>query len=321
MMLVVLGHAWFDSPAVTIIYAFHMPLFFFISGALWKSNVVDTGWLAFLSKQFRTLLVPYLCFGLISLVIMLAARTLLKDAGEARTSLVSALFPLVYGAGRQLRDINGTLWFFTALFVTNVYYFLLCRVQNQSLQIGLTALIATAAIAIRQLNDSVLPWNLDVAGVALVFFVIGHCLLGRQQEQAWNRRGLLFGSGALLAVLCAFVALSNSARVDMRSLVLGSPPMFFVGAFAGVLATVLLAMVVPPTRFAEAISKASIVIFPMHVIFLLVFQVLEKRYLGVPDSFAEQWPRGLLFASVSLLACLPIYWFFKRFLPFCIGGR
>lgn len=321
IMLVVLGHAWLDSAAVTIIYAFHMPLFFFISGALWRPGVTQEGWRAFLAKQFRTLLVPYLFFGLISWVIMLAARQVLVPSGEVSSSLVDSLAPLAYGAGRRLREINGTLWFFTALFVTNVYYFVLARLPNRALQIIIATVVALAALAYRQHHNDVLPWNLDVAAVALAFLVVGQALLGKQQEQHWRRPGVLAALGGLLAGACVVLTLQNPARVDMRSLIVGSPPLFFGAAFAGVLATIWFAMIVPATRIAEAVSKASIVIFPMHVICLLVFQVLEKRFWGVPESFAQQWPRGLAYAVASLLICLPIYWFLKRFLPFCIGGR
>ncbi|MBL8828229.1 MAG: acyltransferase family protein [Planctomycetaceae bacterium] len=321
IILVVLGHAWLDSAAVTIIYAFHMPLFFFISGALWKPSVWQDGWRAFVTKQVRTLLVPYLCFGLISWLIMLAARAALDQSTDARPSLVASLTPLAYGAGRSLREINGTLWFFTALMMTNLYYFVLGRVPSRVLQIAIALAVAILALTFRQQHTDVLPWNVDVAAVALVFFVLGQSLLGNQQEQHWRPRGLLAALAGIFAAACVAMALNNPDRVDLRSLTVGSTPLFFGGAIAGVLATILLAMIVPASRIAAEISKASIVIFPMHVICLLAFQVLEKRFWGVPETFAEQWPRGIAYAVASLLVCLPLYWFLKRFLPFCIGGR
>lgn len=48
-----------------LIYSYHMPAFFFVSGWLWR----EMGFADFIRKRTRRLLIPYLLVGLVSIVI------------------------------------------------------------------------------------------------------------------------------------------------------------------------------------------------------------------------------------------------------------
>lgn len=57
IVCVVLGHV--VLPISRYIYWFHMPLFFFVSGYLYRPGA---GWRDFIDKRVRRLIIPYLCF-------------------------------------------------------------------------------------------------------------------------------------------------------------------------------------------------------------------------------------------------------------------
>lgn len=61
IVLVVLGHITKDRELFQFIYAFHMPLFFIVSGYFLheKKN--------FIISQAKSLLIPYFVFGILSL--------------------------------------------------------------------------------------------------------------------------------------------------------------------------------------------------------------------------------------------------------------
>jgi len=66
IFLVVMGHYLGDvPPARAYIYTFHMPLFFFISGFLFRKK---GSWLGFVGKRARSLLLPYLIFSLLKYI-------------------------------------------------------------------------------------------------------------------------------------------------------------------------------------------------------------------------------------------------------------
>lgn len=52
-----------------LIYSYHMPAFFFVSGWLWR----EMGFADFIRKRTRRLLIPYLLVGLVSIVIFAMA--------------------------------------------------------------------------------------------------------------------------------------------------------------------------------------------------------------------------------------------------------
>ena len=66
IILMVMGHIGFTTYFDHFIHAFHMPMFFFVSGFFFKSKSKEELSLgAFLKKKARTLLIPYLFFGIL----------------------------------------------------------------------------------------------------------------------------------------------------------------------------------------------------------------------------------------------------------------
>lgn len=58
----VMGHIGFGEKFDKFIHAFHMPIFFFVSGFLYKRS--DKKILYILIKKVKSLIVPYFIFGL-----------------------------------------------------------------------------------------------------------------------------------------------------------------------------------------------------------------------------------------------------------------
>ncbi|MEG2189653.1 MAG: acyltransferase family protein, partial [Christensenella sp.] len=82
IFLIVMGHAMGrmlhgGGLLYKYFYTFHVPLFFFISGYLFSCGKNGIG--AFLYKKVKTLLVPYFCFGFISLVIFKLLGSFTKE--------------------------------------------------------------------------------------------------------------------------------------------------------------------------------------------------------------------------------------------------
>ncbi len=64
IVLVIMGHVSQQAVLSKWIYSFHMPLFFFISGCMFMFSRKE----AFLVRKVKSILVPYFCFGFLSLV-------------------------------------------------------------------------------------------------------------------------------------------------------------------------------------------------------------------------------------------------------------
>lgn len=66
IVLVVMGHACCPKIPHGIIYSFHMPLFFFLSG-FFISRQCKNDFYTYLKKNIKSLLLPYFYFNLISI--------------------------------------------------------------------------------------------------------------------------------------------------------------------------------------------------------------------------------------------------------------
>lgn len=123
IMLVVVGHSGYLPPsAVKFVFTFHMPLFFIVSGYLYKPRPVKES----LMKDFKRLMVPYFvtCVAVILFYLVIWLKT-----GD-NTSFKYYLSATFWGngtIGHKCRYFStvpaiGAIWFFPALFVCkNVY--------------------------------------------------------------------------------------------------------------------------------------------------------------------------------------------------------
>ena len=69
IVLVVLGHVLINSDINRLIYLFHMPLFFFISGIIFYSTYnKDIKFKDYLLKKIKSILIPYFVFSIICFI-------------------------------------------------------------------------------------------------------------------------------------------------------------------------------------------------------------------------------------------------------------
>ncbi|WP_261379745.1 acyltransferase family protein [Bacillus licheniformis] len=77
IILVVLGHTPTPDWLKTFIFAFHMPLFFFLSGLVYHDgNMTFT---SFLLKKIKTLLLPYFIFSVLAYLFWVLVESILRS--------------------------------------------------------------------------------------------------------------------------------------------------------------------------------------------------------------------------------------------------
>lgn len=317
IFLVVLGHALPGRAlSATVIWAFHMPLFFFLSGLTAKSW--SPGAAPALARGVKSLVVPYLFFSLVSIALFMLAH----KPGLPANGWGSQLRQMAYGVagpdGQML--YNVPLWFFTCLVSVRLVFAALTSVLRSKLAL-FASVVMLAAIA----HLLVLPtftsiaWNLDVALVALVFFSAGHAMQGSKLMPP-DLPGMRRWTALVVAILSLAAAVVMNGRVDMNGRTFGNPAWFYLGAFAGIALMAELARLLAGIEFLKSLSRASIVIFPVHAMFWLlpykVFSAIEWYVSKIAHS-------DLLVATVTAVLeiglCLPVYVAIREWAPFLIG--
>ncbi len=147
-----------------LIHAFHMPLFFFLSGYCFHKTNIRTS--RFVANKAKKLLIPYLVFGVGEYILW---RIFEGDS-------LSPLFHLFWVNTKGLA-IAGALWFLTALFIAVTLYFLMDRyLKNMYLLSVVCTVVAIAGCFLAGLMSHRFPFAIDAAMAGIGFVHVGRLI-------------------------------------------------------------------------------------------------------------------------------------------------
>lgn len=207
---VVVGHS--DTEFLKqYIFWFHMPLFFIISGFLFKPvNSVEMFW-AMALKRTKQLLIPYISFFIFIYMIKLTYHLIINEF--SMNQLLLDWIKFFYG-GQVLTGFYATFWFITCLLIVQlIFSLILLKFKSNKVQVILIFFAYILAHLESWFSQNVLnimiPWNADVALLALSYFAIGY--YGRINLENLNHKVIL--NTAVIFTL-GFVAFMKNTSFD-----------------------------------------------------------------------------------------------------------
>ena len=319
ILLVVLGHNDFEVISLFVqrlIYSFHMPLFFFLSGYFINTAVP---FFDFIKKRFNALLKPF--FFTIFLIYFTSVSFEKMGFNTAITRIVKSL----YGSGYYLDWVQ--LWFLPHLFAVSLYAFLfitlVSRLRNRWVTWGI--LLATLAIAIPFLNAfypfplSVLgkdyelwglPFSLDLVLATGFFFILGHEVRQVTSEKT-------FDNGLILAATGGIVLLLNILfpyEIDFNIRLYESFLVNTAEAILGILYILALARQIElrTTRLASVLKYLG----NISLIILLFHVPMQAFWSQKVENVTGNFPLGILVGFfMGVIGPILIYEIFIRFNP------
>ena len=222
---------WFYELGFKVVYSFHMPAFFMLSGLLVGNGVLHTP-VDVLSKMMaRRLLIPYLSFGVLSILVYQFAMPLFWNSSAAGGNLFYGAFTevdwwhpwasLIYGApfpGTDGFRCNSVLWFLPCLFSVRLIGILLLRLLCKC-RIGVIAIIITLIallgwIELRYVVVS-LPFGLSVLFWYLPYFFIGHAIRPVVVNDRPSNLGVVLGMLVMFVVGIYYIPDIVYSREDL----------------------------------------------------------------------------------------------------------
>ena len=174
MLLIIWGHIRVNDWSNAFVYAFHIPLFFFLSGMVF-SKTRYLGFGSFFRKRVKSLLIPYIFFSILTWGIWSGYSYLTHARVESYLMPLLQTF-IAQGSGGFLVH-NVPLWFVTCLFVVEVIYYFLSKLKDKYIIIIsiLMAIISYVLINYVTVFDfTLLPWSMEVAMLVIPFYAIGN---------------------------------------------------------------------------------------------------------------------------------------------------
>lgn len=273
IILVVLGHCLAyecHNKLFMMIYSFHMPLFFFLSGFLFKSK----DYAAYLSGKVKTLLFPMIFFQALNVI------------------SYGILFILGLETFHDTIAFGGFWFLGTLLYVSCLYYMLSEKIFSNSKRRGIiiltNALIAMVFGLIYAKNVSDQPNQLIATSfVAFSFYALGHVCNTNQSLQNLALRDsklmrvfATIGSIALF-VLLAYLTSFTSRNVDMNTSRYGNSLFFILNALVGISAAFLASVAISKNRILEFFGKNSLMIFLLHIPLWKTFDFIMKNHFSM----------------------------------------
>ena len=298
--LVVLAHTAIYKPVESFIYTFHMPFFFFMSGYLFSFEKYPS-YLQFVKRRFKQLIVPYVILNIITYLLwFFVLRKVGDDANEAVGVFSPIIAALTVNAKAMVHDVP--LWFLAALFVIENLYYLLYK--NGKYSVIVTVILFLLAFLNNAFNPVRLPFCLDIALVALLFYRLG-CVLKEKGDKIF--KPYLF---VLSAVVMVLVFIFNG-KVAMHTDTYNNIFMFVAGGIAGCYFMSYICKMLQSwfgeRKFIQAIAKDTLLICAFH---LIIFAVLKGVMLYVfkiePSILTGTVLLNVIFALISLLICVLI---------------
>ena len=298
LFMVVMGHIPIDGDGMIgkLIYNFHMPLFFFLSGLVHKDKSV--------MSNVRRLLVPYILFNILFLAV--EAGWMFRQEGNwnfVATSILGIFFPLKH-------PIDYPTWFLLCLFEIKVIVKLVCSIRAR-IVVAILSIILASFVS----DKYSLPFFWLEVIMALPYYIVGILLKEHLLKVQYSKgrtilcAALSCGGGYLIAV-----SYSEYIWTDVYC-----RPHQFLISLLGVCFAVSLTLSLFTRRIStvENISNGAIAVIALHPLFI---QYLRRLLLLTGHEWiVTNLFQCLLYSSIVFVLCCITIPFFNKRLPWLIG--
>lgn len=323
MFFVILGHiSSIPEDHRLLIYAFHMPLFFMISGATFRPGKYETFGACVLDKA-KKLLVPYVWLYVINIAFWWVNHKIL---GSSDTSIPELLFGMLVSNQELAPMTSGALWFLPVLFFVSILIdgcVLLAKRGDKKIPLEASMIfLLAAAVYLSMFYGKDTPLHWATVPMAAVFYYLGWVFM--QNRDAIMMR--LVGSdnvteGGARYVFVAFALISvgvwaafANGKISMHRNDYNDIALMFIAALCLSLALTMLMMKLPKVKLLDFAGKNSIIFFGFHIALI---------------RFLENWPitadfassHSLMTAVFVFLAMVPVSLFVNKFCPFIVGKK
>lgn len=313
IFLVVVGHLSLNDSVEKVVYAFHMPLFFFLAGITFSNKVCFK---EFLHKRFQSVIVPYLFFAFATYGLSLIIRNFQNSDPEKAINSITQVYYILYGsvADQRIR-FNAPLWFLPCFFVSQVVYYFLSNLKEYG-RYFVVFLLGLAGIYLVNLS---IPWGANTALTGIVFTCLGH-----STKEIFND-GHIF-STKIAIFICLFLVLLSASHfnelVNLSINYIGNPFLFYSASLSGIVALIYLSQFIKRNYFLSFIGANSLIILSIHNI---TNKIVKNIFFKVSDFDLSETQHDvivpLLFGLISIIFCLPVIVFLNKYAAFLLGRK
>lgn len=305
--LVVFGHLSLPKDILKFIHHFTIPLFFFISGFVFKpKNNFE-----FIRDKFQRILLPFYIFSTITFLVHYLTN-FPSAAIASKDFLIGTLFGI---ASHQYLSWNVALWFLPALFFTNVLFNVLDGYSKRNRDLIGFVLCLMSLLILKERNWTFLPFHVGAALLMVPFFIIGSWLRKHYLkilEVLYSNNRVVFVTSILVILVGISISNFNSGYADVRLHMIGDVFFFYPGAFVTIMGLLLFARFIK-FQLLIWLGLNSLLIMCVHMP-LMEFAFKIIKFIPFDDH-----AYGVLSTTIIILFCVPFVFLINRFFPVAAG--
>jgi len=340
ILLVVMGHnpaCASGALAKPLIFSFHIPLFFFLSGYFHRQR---QGIGSDLLQRAKRLLLPYGLTGLL----FICYKALQNSPGFYSRDLWQLLRGIAWGAGGSGTPISflywPPVWFLTSLFITQSCFSLLFhkteKAKEKTRSIIFTSLLflgihhlhywGRSYIYIEELrvipNETGWPWNLDLLPITLFYYWMGWEVRKMEYFEKFLKRGrgtaTLLTSGVLFVIFHQLQAKWGQSRwdLDLNLRDYGHSIWTTLGAGIGIVMILSLSEVIE--HQSPRLLRRILIALGMQSLVILVFHYFiqqEIHYLMAEAGTQQGWLIIIVSWAAGVLIPVLLYLLLLKRIP------
>ena len=305
---VVLGHVSVEANPACVRYIagvltwFHVPLFFLVSGYLFRIKEKD--FVGYLRNSAKSLLIPYVFFNIISAPILWKL--------QAHDVWLIGLYEFLICKSHAWA---GPAWFLVALFNIRLLAYWLLKIGRGWLMAVVIILLSFIPIVL----PFQLYFGLSSALVGLSFFMVGYFL---KQKNLIHVYMSLKGWGLFPVPFVLFVIAKMlypyASYIDVAKGLVCSP-LSYIRSFVVVFMAISFCLLLRNWKLEaiQFISRGCIVIMGLHMTFVQILWPFRDKLPEILWFTCESPFNSISSCALSLIA----YYLMKNYAPFLIGNR
>lgn len=278
IIFVMIGHLYI--PAITpLIYTFHMPLFFFLSGYVFstKSSIH-----IFIERKIKRLIIPYIC---LSIPLMIANIFFQDDGDFCSSNIMNEITSFI------IQERHTTLWFIACLFMQNLLLYPIAKYASFRYQCILIFILCIVGVSLWRFSITALPWNFDVSLVAIPYFFIGYRMKTTHKDSiiATTKKPIITTCVIILCILGYGNYVYTGGRVDLFDSTYQIEPLVYLTAFIGIIVVLYISMKTD-NHIIKYIGRNSLLFFAWHqaIVFPMITIIYKTLNIFQSNIFSER---------------------------------
>ena len=289
ILIIVYAHIYDESQISEFVHLFHVPVFFFLSGMVWKQspNIKKTAF-----NLFYKLMIPYYICSIISIAVYTVLGKFFTHNAES-LPVIKCLAGMLYANSKTgLMIWNRPLWFIPCLFIMKLIWEVISKKELWKFNRNITVLLLFVIGLVwsySPMRAIKAPFQLEVSLVMILFYALGvECRkLFDDKNISFEKINPLFISGGIVFsfIVCLLVYKFND-RISVQYSIYNNFVLFFAGAAFGITMLVLASVNMRKLKLLQVLGQNTLSVLLWHKFPILLFQTtgIGKSFLKNSDS-------------------------------------